>query len=837
MLAMVVLTTLVLGGAVVLMATFDANAYKGRIEAAVRQATGRDFTITGNIAVVSFTGGTLTADGLVLANVAGGTRPDMLTIGRVEADVALLPLLSGRVELDRLVLQGPDLLLERGADGSDNWHFSRGAAPAGPAEAPATPDRPQARAAPLLIRALHIRDGRLRFLDQTNGRTVAVEVRRLAATEAAAGDRLLLSAEIVAQGHAVQLSGQSGTLAQLLGPQPSAPFALTLTAQTAGTRLTAAGSFADPLKATGYSFRLDASAADTSGLMAALGLPPVPLRNLSLGAQITDGGTGVADVTAMTLRIGASDLGSLVSGLKLEAVELSAPALDQPMRAELRGTLAGSELHATADLGAARLLLPRPAAAAAPPFPVDLRLGLGQSVLSAKGSVADPARLAGVDLAVLADVADLQAFAPLAGTRLPALRQLHVEARLNDAPGGLKSGLTLSRLVLKLPQADLQGEVAVLSGQPNAVRLHLTGQRVELDPLLDAFDGVQVATATRPTSEAPPVGTPQPPRRQLLLSENRLGLRALERLDVDARLELGELVVHDVAYRDVRAEIQLKDGRLAVEPFSGQLPGGKVEMALHASSKGAASPVALRLTGPAMALKPLLTALRRPEDISGVLDASIDLRGVGDTPHDIAATLNGTIGLALENGEIDNALLLPLINGLRRLLPPVPFVDGPGRTKLRCVAVRMDFTDGVGSSPGWVLDTPRLLVQGAGQVNLADETLALRLRPLLRAGAMGVVVPLRVDGTLLAPKVALDPQAAAAAAGEAALAGQAEKGGLLGKLGAAMTGMAQAERSGDACISALALARGRAGAAPLPPATEARPPANAPADILRRLLR
>ena len=44
---------------------------------------------------------------MALANIAGGSRPQMVTLDRLEAQVALLPLLSRRVEIDRLVLVLP----------------------------------------------------------------------------------------------------------------------------------------------------------------------------------------------------------------------------------------------------------------------------------------------------------------------------------------------------------------------------------------------------------------------------------------------------------------------------------------------------------------------------------------------------------------------------------------------------------------------------------------------------------------------------------------------------------------------------------------------------------
>jgi hypothetical protein len=48
-----------------------------------------------------------------------------------------------------------------------------------------------------------------------------------------------------------------------------------------------------------------------------------------------------------------------------------------------------------------------------------------------------------------------------------------------------------------------------------------------------------------------------------------------------------------------------------------------------------------------------------------------------------------------------------------------------------------------------------VVVSGSGSVDLGQETLAVHVRPLVQVGP-GVLVPLRVGGTLLAPSVSSD---------------------------------------------------------------------------------
>ena len=90
-------------------------------------------------------------------------------------------------------------------------------------------------------------------------------------------------------------------------------------------------------------------------------------------------------------------------------------------------------------------------------------------------------------------------------------------------------------------------------------------------------------------------------------------------------------------------------------------------------------------------------------------------------------------------------------------------------------------------------------------MNLAEETMALHLRPLLRLGGAGVAAPVRLEGSLRRPSVALDSL------------------GEPGRVGVVIGGLAGAP---DNCAAELTSARdGRAGPLPSPRRGRKKPPA------------
>ena len=74
------------------------------------------------------------------SNMEGGSRPEMARVARMEIQLGLLALLKRRLEIDRLTLERPDILLETDPQGRANWRIAPpGAGPAGTAGGGARP--------------------------------------------------------------------------------------------------------------------------------------------------------------------------------------------------------------------------------------------------------------------------------------------------------------------------------------------------------------------------------------------------------------------------------------------------------------------------------------------------------------------------------------------------------------------------------------------------------------------------------------------------------------------------------------------------------------------------
>ena len=114
---------LVIVAAGITLRKFDANELIGPIQQHVRDATGRELTIRGGAELKLSLEPKLVIDDVALGNASWGASPQMLTAKRIEAQVALLPLLRRRVDVVRFALIEPTISLETDGKGNGNWQI------------------------------------------------------------------------------------------------------------------------------------------------------------------------------------------------------------------------------------------------------------------------------------------------------------------------------------------------------------------------------------------------------------------------------------------------------------------------------------------------------------------------------------------------------------------------------------------------------------------------------------------------------------------------------------------------------------------------------------------
>jgi len=116
-----VVVVLIVAAVIIVPMVFNPNDYKDEIAAAVQKNTGRQLRIEGNLDLTVFPWLGVTTGVVELGNAKGFTDKVFARTDKVNVRVKLLPLLDRKIEMDKVIVQGLTLNLERNKQGVTNW--------------------------------------------------------------------------------------------------------------------------------------------------------------------------------------------------------------------------------------------------------------------------------------------------------------------------------------------------------------------------------------------------------------------------------------------------------------------------------------------------------------------------------------------------------------------------------------------------------------------------------------------------------------------------------------------------------------------------------------------
>lgn len=304
----------------------DVNRYKPQIEAKVQEATGRTFKIGGDIALSVFPWVGLNLSDLQLGSPEGFKERELLKVGNFEARIKLIPLLSKNVEIKRIILQAPDIVLVKNKNGRTNWDFKGPkATPKAPPTAQDAPaDKPGFALQSLTAEEIAIRNGTLTFIDHTSGKRQEVSEINLALADVSLDRPVSLTFSTRVNGQPLKIEGTMGPVGS---PPASQPLSYDLKIAALGELdATIKGSARDLTSKPAFELTLDVATFSPRNLFEKLGRPfpirttdPDVLKEVALNAHIT-GGT-----TQFSL-----DSGKLVLDDTQTTFTLAAKAFDRP---------------------------------------------------------------------------------------------------------------------------------------------------------------------------------------------------------------------------------------------------------------------------------------------------------------------------------------------------------------------------------------------------------------------------------------------------------------------------------------------------------------------------
>ena len=649
------------------------DSIKADAAAELRKATGRTLTIDGDLSFRLLPSPGVSASGVRLSNAEQGAGPDMVSLAGASVDVALVPLLTGNVQVTRIVLREPVILLEQYADGTNNWTFEPEAAPGASAngEAKSAGSEPSA-APPVRFDNVEIVDGTLIYA--TPDQSERVEDINMSLGAGSLTGPFRAEGTLMARGFAIDLNAAVGELVADKATPVNARVS------TAGARIDYSGVISGTGDAARVAGQLEVRADDIAAMVASLSDGPAPasLKGKALELDGTIAATSKAvTVDDLALRLGddsATGAVDVALGDEVAAnlvLNMSQLDLDRLLAENTAAPAAGGETAAASGSGSPGNTS-APAEAAPFAFPENvsasvetkidtlvyrggvvrqalLNAELTQGVLNISrasaqlpgGSTASIVGLVSPDPAgpkfdgqaeVSSD--DFRSLLQWAGTDVSAVPA----ERLRKMAGSLSvsatpENVTLTDIDVSVDVSRLRGGVAIALRERPGFGVGLSLDKLNVDAYLPQPGEAGTGSAGGGGSSAPAQGT-QPATAS---GSGGSPLAALGGIDAILQLKVGELTYQAQRLRGINLDGTLQAGALDLRDASvANLEGAKV------AAKG-------RIDG--------LTASPRADLTVGIdapnADSLLALAGVTPPGPVGPGQLNGSFKGDLENLAVD----------------------------------------------------------------------------------------------------------------------------------------------------------------------------------------
>jgi uncharacterized protein involved in outer membrane biogenesis len=403
----------------------------------------------------------------------------------------------------------------------------------------------------------------------------------------------------------------------------------------------------------------------------------------------------------------------------------------------------------------------------ATPYPFDVYMRAGETVVTARGAVPKPFDLAQFHMDATARGPDLADLYGVIAIPLP-----------NTPPYQLRG--RLSRDVNLWRVDDIGGRVGS-SDMSGWAQANIGGARpvVKADLLTHSLDFLDVgalfggSAKVGKVASAKQVATARAMQaEQRLLPDAPLDVQKIRSADADVTYKALSIHNAPLPLSSMSAHVTLNNGLMRAAPLAMELPQGRVagEVQLDARKAVPATDLDLRLTNARLEqLAPLRFQGRSP--FAGAMAGRAKLHAVGGSVHKAFAAADGDVSLVVPNGEIRKSVAelmgVDVTKGLGLLLS-----KNQDTAPIRCGVAHFSAVDGVFKADQLVFDTEPVLVTGSGTINMSDERLDLKMQghpkhfQLVR-----LRMPVTAQGTLLKPKLGVQPGGAILQGGAAVALG------------------------------------------------------------------
>ena len=281
---------------VTVISTLDVNQYKGEIIEAAEKATGRTLQIGGDLQFALSFVPTVVVEDVKFSNATWGSKPEMLTLDKFEVQVSLLPLLGGNIQINRVILLAPEILLETNKKGLGNWVFASKKTEEGADSDSSAPS--------VVVNEVHLENAKIVYKDGVTGQETKIVIDKIVTESDSVNDPLSVIMKVAYNELPIKVKGSLGSLNQLTGNDS---YPIDLIINVSGADIVLKGKIAKPMDGKGLDIDVSFNVDSLSDLSELAGSDLPELGPVSFTGKVADS-KGAYSIKTMKLVLGNTDL-------------------------------------------------------------------------------------------------------------------------------------------------------------------------------------------------------------------------------------------------------------------------------------------------------------------------------------------------------------------------------------------------------------------------------------------------------------------------------------------------------------------------------------------------
>ncbi len=700
---------LVIIAAIALPFFIDPNDFKPEIQTAVKENTGRNLTIKGDLELSVFPWLGVSTGELTLSNAAEFSGNNFAQIKSSHVKVKLLPLLSKKLEVSRIELVGLDLYLAKNKQGLTNWDDLVQSKKEEKQAQQTDKNKENRNTNPLSALALggiSIEQAHIVWDDQQEDKYTEIN------------DFNITTGELIFnQPIDVELS------LQIINKEPNLTESIDLS-----TDLT------------------------INEQLNIISLTDLNLKSLTTG-QAIPGETLTANLQS-NIAVDLDQQTASITGLKLDLDDLTEEKLRVTLLTDAAINLSDQSVTTTGFNITADGLMDNKLSTT---ILADIAFNLTQQTLSFSGL-----KINAGDLNLSGNISgnqiidnptfkgpikispfNLAQFLNKLAISLPkmkdstALNQLSVAFNLQAT----KDSADIQNLIVNLDSSKITGSASVKNFSKPASNFTINIDSIDADRYLPP------ETAEQPNSKT------ASPASVAVASAQLFPVETLRQLNANGQLSIGSLKVNQLSMKGVYLKLNANKGLVKTRQNIKQLYQGSYSgnSSINVQNKTPLLTLNEKLSN--IQIEPLLQALKVEQKMSGVINAAVKIQGHGNSTPAIKSSLAGNLNFSIKDSIIKGFNLQKIIDSGKQLLKgkPLPKNNKNDQTVFSIIKGTATIKKGLLKNDDLLAESSKVRVIGNGSANLASSTLdytvdARLLKPKEKDKFKGIPLAIKVTG-------------------------------------------------------------------------------------------